>query len=93
MEQAPATILIVNTPGLGLSAPLTPEERIHEICNYQSIGAAIENMTLEAAKLGLGSLFCVQGTKGMDECRGGTGCRAFHRVWGRDPGSQAQETS
>lgn len=57
MEQAPATILIVNTLGLGLSAPLTPEERIYEICNYQSIGAAIENMTLEAAKLGLGSLW------------------------------------
>lgn len=57
MEQAPATILIVNTLGLGLSAPLTPKERIYEICNYQSIGAAIENMTLEAAKLGLGSLW------------------------------------
>ncbi|MDE7299034.1 MAG: nitroreductase family protein [Lachnospiraceae bacterium] len=33
------------------------EDRIAEICNTQSIGAAIENMTLTAADLGLGSLW------------------------------------
>ena len=57
MAQAPVTILIVNTLGMNLSASLTPEERIYEICNAQSIGAAIENMTLAANSLGLGSLW------------------------------------
>mgnify|MGYP002564349117 FL=1 len=33
------------------------DERVPEICNAQSIGAAIENMTLTATELGLGSLW------------------------------------
>lgn len=57
MEQAPVTIFIVNTMGLNLHKQLTPEDRIYEICNAQSIGAAIENMTLTATELGLGSLW------------------------------------
>lgn len=55
--QSPVTIFILNTEGLSLSCPLTAEERIYEICNAQSIGAAIENMTLTATSLGLGSLW------------------------------------
>ena len=35
----------------------TMDERVSEICNAQSIGAAIENMTLTATELGLGSLW------------------------------------
>jgi nitroreductase len=57
MRQAPVTIFITNTLGLNLSSPLTEEDRIYEICNAQSIGAAIQNMTLAAADLGLGSLW------------------------------------
>lgn len=57
MEQAPVTIFIINRMGADLNKPLTAEERIYEICNAQSIGAAIENMTLEATSLGLGSLW------------------------------------
>ena len=57
MKQAPVTIFVVNPLGASLSAALTPEERIYEICNAQSVGAAIENMTLQAAELGLGSLW------------------------------------
>lgn len=57
MRQAPAVIFVVNTEGLSLHCPLNPEERISEICNAQSIGAAIENMTLTACELGLGSLW------------------------------------
>ena len=57
MKQAPVVIFIVNTLGLELNRDLTPEERIFELCNAQSIGAAIENMTLTAADLGLGSLW------------------------------------
>ena len=57
MEQAPAVIFVLNPLGLDLYAPLTPEDRIFECCNAQSIGAALENMTLAAAELGLGSLW------------------------------------
>lgn len=57
MKQAPAVIFIMNTLGQDLNTPLNAEQRIYEICNAQSIGAAIENMTLTAAELGLGSLW------------------------------------
>lgn len=57
MEQAPVTIFIVNTLGINIETKLSYEQRIYEICNAQSIGAAVQNMTLEATKLGLGSLW------------------------------------
>lgn len=57
MRQAPAVIFCIHTLGLPLSQTLTVEERVSEICNVQSIGAALENMTLAAAGLGLGSLW------------------------------------
>ena len=50
-------ILIVNPLGLGLNRVLTAEERVYELCNAQSVGAAIENMCLTATQLGLGSLW------------------------------------
>ncbi len=57
MRQAPVVIFIVNTLGLDVNCSLTAEERIYEICNAQSIGAAMENMSLAATELGLGSLW------------------------------------
>mgnify|MGYP005765999651 FL=1 len=57
MQQAPVTIFIVNPLGADLQKQLTPEERIYETCNAQSVGAAIENMALAATGLGLGSLW------------------------------------
>lgn len=57
MQQAPVVVFVVNPLGLDLFRPLTAEERIYEICNAQSVGAAMENMTLEATELGLGSLW------------------------------------
>lgn len=57
MEHAPVVILIVNPLGIAIDKPITPEDRVYEICNAQSIGAAIENMTLTATELGLGSLW------------------------------------
>lgn len=57
MEQAPVIIYIVNTLGADIQATLNQGERISELCNSQSIGAAIENMTLAATELGLGSLW------------------------------------
>lgn len=57
MQEAPVIIYIVNPLGLELQRSLTAEKRIYEICNAQSVGAAIENMTLTATEQGLGSLW------------------------------------
>jgi nitroreductase len=57
MEQAPVTIFVINPVGIDVHASLTKEEHISEICNAQSVGAAIENMILTATELGLGSLW------------------------------------
>ncbi len=57
MKQAPVIIFIANRNGTEIQKNLDIEERIYEICNAQSIGAAIENMTLTATELGLGSLW------------------------------------
>lgn len=57
MRQAPVVIFVANTLGVGFEQELTIDERVSEICNSQSIGAAIENMTLTAVQLGLGSLW------------------------------------
>lgn len=57
MQQAPALIFILNALGQSLQTNLTMDERVAEICNAQSIGAAVQNMTLAATELGLGSLW------------------------------------
>ena len=57
MKQAPVIIFIVNSLGIDIQCSLNLEEHVYEICNAQSIGAAIENMTLTATELGLGSLW------------------------------------
>lgn len=57
MRQAPVTIFVVNALGIDLSCSIGTEKRIYEICNAQSIGAAIQNMTISATESGLGSLW------------------------------------
>lgn len=57
MRQAPVIIFIVNEIAASFDKTPTMDERVSEICNAQSIGAAIENMTLTATELGLGSLW------------------------------------
>lgn len=57
MEQAPVTIFAINPLGKGVLAELTPEERIYEVCNIQSISASIQNMLLGATHKGIGSLW------------------------------------
>lgn len=57
IEQAPTVIFVINTLGKGLLAEHSPEERVYDICNIQSIGAAIQNMLLTATEKGLGSLW------------------------------------
>lgn len=42
-------IFIVNTLAAPFNKELSMDEQVSEICNAQSIGAAIKNMTLEAA--------------------------------------------
>lgn len=57
MRQAPVIIFIVNEIAASFDKTPTMDERVSEICNAQSIGAAIENMTLTATELGFGSLW------------------------------------
>ena len=57
MRQAPVIIFIVNSLGIDIRSSINYEDRVTEICNVQSIGAAIENMALTATELGLGSLW------------------------------------
>ena len=57
MRQAPVIIFVVNPLGINFHRTLTVEERIYELCNAQSVGAAIENMALTATERGLGCLW------------------------------------
>lgn len=57
METAPVSIFVINPIGAGFDRPLTAEERIYEICNSQSIGAAVQNMLLTAEQKRIGSLW------------------------------------
>ncbi len=69
MAQAPIAIFVINPLGMKLQSPLTPERRIYEICNAQSIGAAMENMTLTATEHGLGSLWICDTYFAYDELK------------------------
>ena len=57
MKEAPVIIFITDPLASPIDHPLAIDERVSEICNAQSMGAAIENMTLAATELGLGSLW------------------------------------
>lgn len=57
MSEAPTVILVVNSMGKSILEELTPEERIYDICNIQSISASIQNMLLAATEKGIGSLW------------------------------------
>lgn len=57
MAQAPTIVFVVNSLGKSVMEKLTTEERIYEICNIQSISAAIQNMLLAATEKGIGSLW------------------------------------
>jgi len=57
MAEAPTIVFVVNSLGKSILEELTPEERVYEICNIQSISASIQNMLLAATEKGIGSLW------------------------------------
>ena len=57
MREAPVLIIVLNTNGGDPYQPIQTDARISEICDSLAIGAAIENMLLEAETLGLGTLW------------------------------------
>lgn len=57
MEQAPVVIFVLQPGGHSLCDAPDAEGRVFERCDMQSIGACMENMSLAAASLGLGSLW------------------------------------
>ena len=84
MKHAPVVIFISNPlakkvgggTGAGDKGCYSQEDRVAEICNAQSVGAAIENMILTATNLGLGSLWICDtffAQKELDEWLGAEG--------------------
>lgn len=57
MKKAPVTVLVVNPTGRSVHEDWSAAEKIHEMSDVQAIGAAAENMALEAAARGIGSLW------------------------------------
>lgn len=57
MKEAPIVIIVLNTNGSTPFTDIDTEQRIVEICDSLSIGAAIENILLKAEELGIGTLW------------------------------------
>lgn len=57
LERAPVVIFVLNALGTELLAERSAEERIYQICNIQSVSAAVQNMILRATEKGIGSLW------------------------------------
>lgn len=57
MAEASTIVFVLNSLGKNIMEELTTEERVSEICNIQSISAAIQNMLLSATEKGIGSLW------------------------------------
>ena len=79
MRQAPVVIFVTNPQGRDPRQPMPADQRVGELCNAQSLGACLENMSLQATALGLGSLwicdtFFAYGA--LNEWLGGPGCLA-----------------
>lgn len=57
MRKAPVVIMVLNICGKSPFDSITADERVTEIVDTLSIGAAIENMLLKAQELGIGTLW------------------------------------
>ena len=67
MQEAPVLIAVLNTNGKTPFSGIENEDRIVEICDSLSIGAAIENMILSAMEQGLGTLWIANTCFAYDE--------------------------
>lgn len=67
MREAPVLIVIMGTNGGSPFKQITADERVTEICDTMSIGAAVENMLLKATELGIGSLWIANTCFAYDE--------------------------
>jgi len=67
MEQAPVTILVFNPFSRHPLLPRDTMEIYGEMVDIQSVGAAIQNMLLEATELGIGSLWICDVYFGYEE--------------------------
>lgn len=57
MQEAPVVVMVVNPYGRSPFNGITADERVTEIIDSLSIGAAIQNMLLKAEELGVGTLW------------------------------------
>lgn len=57
MRESPMLIVIINSNGVSPFVPVDSDERVTEMCDLLSIGAAVQNMLLCAENLGLGTLW------------------------------------
>ena len=59
MREAPVVVLVSNDRGrcTDFAENLSVDERVAELCNVQSVAAAVENMLLAAQEMGIGSLW------------------------------------
>lgn len=57
LKEAPVILTVLNTNGRTPFAAIDTDARITELCDTLSIGAAMENIILKAAELGLGTLW------------------------------------
>jgi nitroreductase len=57
MRQAPVVAAVVNPNGLDPAAALDADARFGEICDSLSVGASVENILLQAQRLGVGTLW------------------------------------
>ena len=57
IQEAPILIVIINSNGASPFIQIDSDERVTEICDTLSIGAAVQNMLLTAEELGLGTLW------------------------------------
>lgn len=57
MKEAYNIVFIVNPSGRDIEEEWTPADKIHELSDVQAIGAAAQNMALQATSMGIGSLW------------------------------------
>lgn len=57
MQEAPLVVMVVNPYGKSPFESITADERVTEIIDSLSIGAAVQNMLLKAEELGVGTLW------------------------------------